>query len=78
MENPTAEEFESYRQFQKSFSQITFLIHFLNEKTFFIDIDAFKRRGFGTMVYHLKSTCLNPEKPKRSDIETFFFQPNVQ
>ena len=25
------------------------------------------------MVYHLKITCLNPIKPKRSDIEPFFF-----
>ena len=24
------------------------------------------------MVYHLKITCLNPEKPKRSDIEPIF------
>ena len=72
------EKFGSYRQFQKSFSQIIFLIHFSNEKTFYIDINAFKRRGFGTMIYHLKSTSLKPEKPKRSNIEPFFFQPNVQ
>ena len=54
-----------------------FLIHFSSEKTFYIDIDAFKRRGFETMVYHFKTTC-NPEKPKRSEIEPIFFQPGVQ
>ena len=66
MENPTIEKFESYRQFH-------FLIHFCNEKTFYIDIDAFKRRGFGTMVYHFQITYINPENPKRSDIEHIMF-----
>ena len=73
VENPTAEKFESYRQFQKSFSRVTFLINFFNESSLYIDIDASKKRGFGVMVYHLKSTCLNPEKPKYSDIEPIFF-----
>ena len=73
VENLTTEELESYRQLQELFSQVNFLIHFFNEKTFYIDIDATKKREFGAMVYHLKITCLNPEKPKRSDIELIFF-----
>ena len=55
------------------FFQITFLFHFSNEKTFYIDIDASKRRGSGTMVYRLKITCSNFEKTKRIDIEFILF-----
>ena len=73
VENPTDEELESYRQLQESFSQATFLVHFSPDRTLYIDIDASKRRGFGAIIYHLKSTCLNPEKPKRTDIEPILF-----
>ena len=78
MEIFTTGKFESYRQLQKLYFQVTFLIHFFNERTFYIDIDLSKNRGFGAMVYNLEITCLNPEKPKRSDIEPIFFQPDVQ
>ena len=79
VENFTSEKFELYRQFQEFFFQVTFLILFFNERIFHIDIDASKRRGFGAMVYHLKITCLNPEKTKAFRYRAhLFFQPDVQ
>ena len=72
LENPTAEELESYRQLQEAFSRASFLVHFSAERVLFIDIDASKRRGFGAMVYHLKSSA-DPAKPKRTDVEPILF-----
>ena len=72
VENPIIEKFESYRQFQKKNSQIIFLVHFLSI-FFYIDIDAFNRRGFGTTIYHLKFTCSNPKKTETFRYRTLFF-----
>ena len=72
VENPTAEELESYRQLQEAFSRASFLVHFSAERVLFIDIDASKKRGFGAMVYHLKPAA-DPAKPKRTDVEPILF-----
>lgn len=73
VENPSEAELESYRQLQEAFSQARFLVHFDANRILFIDIDASKKRGFGAMVYHLKATCQDPNKPKRTDIEPIMF-----
>ena len=72
LENPSDEELESYRQLQESFSNAGFLVHFDKNRMLYIDIDASKRRGFGTMIYHLKPDA-NPEKPQRTDVEPILF-----
>lgn len=71
--HPSEAELESYRQLQEAFSQASFLVHFCSDRTLYIDVDASKQRGFGVMVYHLKSTCLDTNKPKRIDIEPILF-----
>ena len=68
MENPTTEFFLNHTVNSNFFTQVTFLVHFSNGKSYYIDIDAFKKRNFETMVYHFKTTY-NPEKPKRIDME---------
>ena len=73
VENSIIDELKSYRQLQTSFNQITFLIHVFNERTFYIDIDVFKRREFEVMIYHLKIICLNSKESKRIDIELILF-----
>ena len=73
IENSIVEEFESYRQLQEVFVQVSFLVHFVVIRQLYIDIDVFKRRGFETIVYHLKISCLNSAKSKRIDIEFILF-----
>ena len=68
VENSTTENFESYRH--GTFFH-NFLIHFSDEKMIYIDIDAYKKRGFRITVYHFKTTG-NPQKPKRIDMEPIF------
>ena len=73
IENFIVEKLKSFRQFQKFFKQIIFLIHFFDEKILYVDIDVSKRREFEIMIYHLKFNYLNLEKLKRIDIESIFF-----
>ena len=63
----------SYRQLQKFFSLVSFLIHFSINRKLYIDINAFKRREFEIMIYHIKFICLNSNKSKRIDIEFILF-----
>ena len=72
VDNSIIEELEFYCQLQKTFSQITFLIHFFVDKVFYINIDVFKRRDFKIMIYYFKSN-VNSNKSKRIDIESILF-----
>ena len=73
MKNFIVEKLNAYKQLQKFFNLINFLIHFFSEKKLYIDIDVFKRRDFETMIYHFKFICLNSNKSKRIDIESILF-----
>ena len=73
IENFIVEKLKSFRQFQKFFKQIIFLVHFFDEKNLYVDIDVSKRREFERIIYHLKFNCLNLKKLKRVDIESIFF-----
>ena len=54
IENFIVEKLKSFRQLQKSFKQIIFLMYFFDEKILYVDIDVSKRRDFETMIYYLK------------------------
>ena len=73
IENFIVEKLKLFRQLQKSFKQIIFLVYFFDKKMLYINIDASKRRDFETIIYHLKFNCLNLEKFKRIDIESILF-----
>ena len=73
IENFIVEKLKLFRQLQKSFKRVIFLIYFFNKKILYVDIDASKRRDFETMIYHLKFNCLNFEKFKRVNIESILF-----
>ena len=72
MKNFSDEKLESYRQLQKFFFNAEFLVHFDKNWILYIDIDAFKKRGFETMIYHFKFGA-NLEKFRRTDVELIFF-----
>ena len=72
IDNSSDEKLKFYRQLQEFFNQTIFLVHFSVDRVLFIDINAFKRRDFDVVIYHLKSkTDLN--KSKRIDIESILF-----
>ena len=72
VENSTTKKLKFYRQFQETFNQVFFLIHFCNDKILYIDIDAFKRREFEIMIYYFKSS-VDFNNSKRNDIEFILF-----
>ena len=66
------EELDFYRQLQKFFDRIDFLVHFDRSRTLYIDIDASKRRDFEVMIYHLKSDA-NALKSRRTNVKLILF-----
>ena len=72
VKNFIAKKLKFYRQFQKTFDQIFFLIHFNNDRIFYIDIDVFKRREFEIMIYHFKFD-VDFNNSKRNDIQFILF-----
>ena len=65
-----------YRQLQKIFDRVKFLIHFDKKRTFYIDIDTFKQREFEIIIYHFKNK-IDSKKSKRFDIEFILFLSNL-
>ena len=55
LDEPLEAERTAFEVIQKEFQRHTFLTHFDPKRQLYIDIDASKERGFGAMVYHLKS-----------------------
>ena len=47
-------ELKTYRQLQKIFSNVSLLMHHDFIKIMYIDVNAFKRRDFDVIIYHLK------------------------
>ena len=65
-------ELKFYRQLQKTFNKASLLIHHDFTRVIYIDVDAFKRRDFGVIIYHLKNDA-NSNQFKRTDIEFIMF-----
>ena len=61
-----------YRQLQEVFNKINLLIHHDFIRVTYIDVDAFKRRDFDVIIYHLKND-VNSNQFKRIDIEFIMF-----
>ena len=55
VEMPSTAEQAAFETIQEEFKRHTFLTYFNPERQLYINIDASKERGFGAMVYHLKS-----------------------
>ena len=72
VKKPFAAELDSYRQLQKAFSKTKLLIHHDSTRTTYVNVDAFKRRDFGVVIYHLKPGA-DPNNLKVSEIELIMF-----
>ena len=67
-----AVELNSYRQFQKVFNKIKLLIHHDFTRITYVNVDAFKRRDFDVIIYHLKPDA-DLNNFKISEIEFIMF-----
>ncbi len=68
----TAEKLNSYRQLQKFFERVDFLVYFDRNQILYIDIDVFKKRNFDTIIYYFKKD-VNSEKLRKTDIKSILF-----
>ena len=71
--NPTKKEVTAFRDLQNTFRSPTFLVHFDRKRKLYINIDTFKRRGFTTMIYHIRKEILNESIPARADVQLIIF-----
>ena len=65
-------ELKSYRQLQIFFNKITLFVHHNFIKSFYIDVNVFKRRNIKIIIYHLKFET-NFNNFKRFEIEFIMF-----
>ena len=72
IEHSNLDELNFYRQLQKFFANVDFLVHFDRDHKLYIDVNVFKQRDFKAIIYHLKSN-VDFEKPRRTDIELILF-----
>ena len=56
LQAPSDRELEAFDALQKALSKPTFLVHFGEKLTLYIDLDASKEFGFGAMIYHVFGT----------------------
>ena len=66
-------KYKFYQQLQKNFYQISLLIYYDLTHIIYININAFKRREFNVVIYHLKfKTNFNNFKHKEIEFILFF------
>lgn len=73
LDQPTGTELAAFSELQKALSKPSFLAHFDESQTLYVDLDASKY-GVGAMVYHLKGKGISAgEYPKRSQVQPILF-----
>ena len=71
--NSNDEKYEIYQHLQNFFNKSSFLVHFNSEKSFFIDVNAFKQKGFENMTFHVLNDSDNDMKIKHIEIQSIMF-----
>ena len=72
LKNFIDEKFNFYRLLQKTFSKISFFIHFNRDRVLYIDINVLKQQDFDIMIYHFKVN-VDSEKFRAIDIKFILF-----
>ena len=72
---PTPQELASFLSIQEALDQPSTLVHHNPEKILWIDLDAFKKFGFGAIVFHIAFGEAIPEGywPSASAIQLILF-----
>ena len=73
LEQPTKNEQKTYQMLQIIFSKSSFLIHFNKERSFFIDVNVSKQRGFGKMIFHVKNDSIEKSSFSRTEVQSILF-----
>ena len=71
IKEPTGAELAAFQTLQKALSTPSFLRHFDEKATLYVDLDASKS-GFGAMVYQIKGSLVG-NYPKRSQVQPILF-----
>lgn len=69
----TPAELDSFHQLQMIFSRPTILTHYDPKRPLYVNLDIFKARGFGAMVYHCKDEIPATDSPRKTSIEPILF-----
>ena len=72
LKKPFEAELNSYNRLQKVFRKIELLIHHDSTRITYINVDAFKRRDFEIVIYHLKPDA-DANNLKREEIQSIMF-----
>ena len=51
---PTAEKINAFNTLQVDFIELSFLVHFQSNYKLYINLNASREKGIGTIVYHIK------------------------
>ena len=75
LQAPSEREMAAFNALQEALSKPSFLVHFDDKLTLYIDLDASKDFGFGAMVYHVLGNQDVPKNgyPQRSKIRPILF-----
>ena len=65
-------KYKAYCQLQKAFRKINLLIYYNFTRIIYIDVNAFKRRDFDVIIYHLKLEA-NFNNFKHNEIKSILF-----
>ena len=68
----TASEQTAFDMLQKALAEPTYLVHFDDKMTLYVDLDASKVFGFGAMVYHVSGDIVG-DYPNRQQIKPILF-----
>lgn len=72
LKSSIVEKLNFYKQLQKFFERVEFLVHFDRNRILYIDIDVFKQRDFDAIIYHLKKD-VNLEKSRKTNVKSILF-----
>ena len=69
-------EKNAFKQFQNFFDRSIFFVHYDKFRRFFINVDAFKKKNYDVIVYHVKINVHSFNltiSPRRQNIESIMF-----
>ena len=73
LQAPTGAELAFFQELQKALSKLSFLVHFDEKQTLYVDLDA-SRSGLGAIIYHVAGVLkIGETYPRRLQIRPILF-----
>ena len=71
--DPTLDKIQAYRYLQKAFISPIFLTYYNRSRRLYIDLNALKRQGFTTIIYHINGDPNVDEVFTKTRIQSIIF-----